>query len=154
VPSNSKSESIFAAGRSADNYNSYNNYNSDDGDGERTVDSNESGNLLDLTNGIFNFDNDIAEDLANSIDENYAMLLNMDCSELGLGLEDPYLNDRGLSVENQEQEVLNQGEEAAATPSSNDNQIETSFELNQVDDDIMNILEGIEEMPWFDDLLH
>ncbi|XP_034484790.1 KAT8 regulatory NSL complex subunit 2 isoform X2 [Drosophila innubila] len=148
VPSTSKSESIFAAGRSADSYNS-----DGDGDGERTVDSNESGNLLDLTNGIFNFDNDIAEDLANSIDENYAMLLNMDCSELGLGLEDPYLNDRGLSLENQEQ-VSNQGEEAIATPSSNDIQIESSFELNQVDDDIMNILEGIEEMPWFDDLLH
>lgn len=144
MPSTSKSESIFAAGRTADSYNS-------DGDGERTVDSNESGNLLDLTNGIFNFDNDIAEDLANSIDENYAMLLNMDCSELGLGLEDPYLNNRGLSFENQEQ-VSNQGEEAP--PSSNDIEIESNFELNQVDDDIMNILEGIEEMPWFDELLH
>ncbi|KAH8419232.1 hypothetical protein KR222_011243 [Zaprionus bogoriensis] len=138
VPSTPKIESIFATGRSADSFLG-------DGDGEqRTVDSTESGNLLELTNGIFNFDNDTAEDLANSIDQDYAMLLDMDYSELGLGLEDPYLGDNGISFESQDD----------VSPGVNDLQPESNFEFNQVEADIMNILEDIEQMPWFDTLLN
>lgn len=136
MPSTPKTESIFATGRSADNFI---------GNGERTIDSNDSENLLELTNGILNFENDIVEDLGNSIDQNYAMLLDMDYSELGLDLDDPYWADNGVSFENQAEEP---------SPSPNDLQGESNFEFNQVEADIMNILEDIEQMPWFDTLLN
>lgn len=131
MPSTPKTESIFATGRSADNF--------------LGNDSNDSENLLELSNGILNFENDTTEDLANSIDQNYSMLLDIDYSELGLGLDDPYWADNDVSFENQDE---------VPSPSPNDLQSESNFEFNQVEAEIMNILEDIEQMPWFDTLLN
>lgn len=100
---------------------------------------------MELSNGILNFENDTTDDLANSIDQNYAMLLDIDYSELGLGLDDPYWADNGVSFENQDE---------IPSPSPNDLQSESNFQFNQVEAEIMNILEDIEQMPWFDTLLN
>lgn len=100
---------------------------------------------MELSNGILNFENDTTEDLANSIDQNYAMLLDIDYSELGMGLDDPYWADNGVTFENQDE---------IPSPGPNDLQSESNFEFNQVEAEIMNILEDIEQMPWFDTLLN
>lgn len=87
------------------------------------------------------------------------MLLDMDCSELGLGLEDPYMTDNSIIFENQDQ--ISNADEAASidaisNETSNPNAMQTdqNFEFNETEGDMLNILEGIEHMPWFDALLN
>lgn len=150
-------ESIFATGGSDETFNGDNDQIND------SIDSSTQNDLLELANGIFDFDT--VEDLTNSIDENYAMLLDIDCGVLGLGLDDQYMTDNNNIFENQDH-ISNQDEipsidavtsiDAVSNENSNQSAMQTdqNFEFNETDSDMLNVLEGIENMPWFDALLN
>lgn len=144
-------ESIFATSGSDDTFK---------GDSDQineSIDSSTQNDLLELTNNLFDFGT--VEDLSNSIDENYAMLLDMDCDVLGLGLDDSYLTNNTNIFENQDK-ITNPDELTSIDPLSNENsnqsamQTDQNFEFNETDTDMLNVLEGIENMPWFDALLN
>ncbi|KAH8312795.1 hypothetical protein KR044_012969 [Drosophila immigrans] len=145
VPSTPKIESVFAASRPSGDDNSNDYVSDDDGNVDVVHTKASADHLSDLTNGIFNLNSETVDELSNSIDENYAMLLDMDYSGLELGLDDV----RDLIIDHEE-EVPHQVD---AMPDLNAIQLDQNFDFNQVEDEIMNIIAGIDEMTWLDSLL-
>jgi len=127
---------------------------------------------LDFANGIFDFDLDGVDDLANSLDDDYSMFLDMD-SDLGLAIEDDGVEsdpvDLGLEeegdggsndsvgpAESQAQDNLIADNFELEEPSVQDNN-ELNFDIDESEsnvNEVLRLLEGIEHMPWFDALMN
>ncbi|EDW98237.2 KAT8 regulatory NSL complex subunit 2 isoform X1 [Drosophila yakuba] len=163
VPSTPPVESIFAAGRGLDNFV---------GEDPRNEPQPEGDDLLDFANGIFDFDLDAVDDLANSFDDDYTMFLDMD-SDLGLAIEDRGAEsapvDLGLEeegeggsndsvgpAESQTQDNLIGGNLELEQSSMQDSS-ELNFDIDESEsnvNEVLRLLEGIEHMPWFDALMN
>lgn len=127
---------------------------------------------MDFANGIFDFDLDGVDDLANSLDDDYSMFLDMD-SDLGLAIEDDGVEsdpvDLGLEeegdggsndsvgpAESQAQDNLIADNFELEEPSVQDNN-ELNFDIDESEsnvNEVLRLLEGIEHMPWFDALMN
>ncbi|XP_016985582.1 KAT8 regulatory NSL complex subunit 2 isoform X1 [Drosophila rhopaloa] len=163
LPSTPPLESIFAAGRGVDNFV---------GKDPRIEQRAEGDDLLDFASGIFEFDLDTADDLANSLDEECAMFLDMD-NDLGLAIDDRSVDsahaDLGLDQDGEEvsNDFYDPGETQAQDnliesqlgldESSVQDSSELNFEIDETDsnvNEVLRMLEGIEQMPWFDALMN
>ncbi|XP_037711980.1 KAT8 regulatory NSL complex subunit 2 isoform X1 [Drosophila subpulchrella] len=165
VPSTPSEESIFAAGRGADNFV---------GEDPRNEMHAEGDDLLDFASGIFEFDLDTADDLANSLDDECSMFLDMDSGDLGLAIDDDSVDDAHLDLgleeegdggsndfvdhaETQAQDNLIEGHLDLEESSSVQDSSEFNFEIGEADsnvNEVLRMLEGIEQMPWFDALMN
>ncbi|XP_017110227.2 KAT8 regulatory NSL complex subunit 2 isoform X1 [Drosophila bipectinata] len=166
TPSTPPVESIFAPGCVIDNF-------------EPAVPQNEQqppgDDLLDLASSIFEFDFEDAEDLANSLDDDCAMFLDMD-SDLGLALDDHSMDgeniDLGIENDGEDEHDSNHGSVSVDENFDQDNLLasqmvlddstiqdnsEGNFEIDETDpnvNDVLKLLEDIEHLPWLDALLN
>ncbi|KAH8382889.1 hypothetical protein KR009_005715 [Drosophila setifemur] len=173
LPSTPPLESIFAAGCGVDHFEE------DEPKVEQPTEAEaepEADDLMDFANGIFDFDLDAAEELANSIDDDCALFLDMD-SDLSIVLDDHSLDsvnlDLGLdqeeegipetfsvdpvdSVDTFDQDSFH-ASQLVTDGSSMQDSAESNFELGESENnvtEVLKMLEGIEHMPWFDALMN
>ncbi|KAH8363411.1 hypothetical protein KR084_009708 [Drosophila pseudotakahashii] len=162
VPSTPPIESIFAAGRGVDNFV---------GEDPRIETHAEGDDLLDFASGIFEFDLDTAEDLAEDL------FLDMDSGDLGLGIDDHGVDsahDVDLAVAQEGQGVVSNDSVEPPFEDIQDNRFERdldleessssvqdsselNFEIDETEsnvNEVLRMLEGIEQMPWFDALMN
>ncbi|XP_017008808.2 KAT8 regulatory NSL complex subunit 2 isoform X1 [Drosophila takahashii] len=146
VPSTPPLESIFAAGRGLDNFV---------GEDPRIETHAEGDDLLDFASGIFEFDLDTAEDLAEDL------FLDMDSGELGFADEGEGVvsNDsvEPPAEDNQDIQGIERDLDLEESSSSVQDSSELNFELDETEsnvNEVLRMLEGIEQMPWFDALMN
>ncbi|KAH8294619.1 hypothetical protein KR018_000431 [Drosophila ironensis] len=135
--------------------------------------------LLDFASGIFGFDLGVAGDLENSLDDECSMFLDMD-NELGLALDDNSLDSVPADVvadndgEEEDEEMAETVRDAFAhdnlmynqlasdpsdmqEPSDMQDTTGANFEIEEPEgnvSEVLRMLEGIEQMPWFDSLMN
>jgi len=134
----------------------------------------EGDDLLDFASGLFEFDLDTADDLANSLDDECSMFLDMDSVDLGLAIDDGSVDDAHLDLgleeegdggsndsvdhaETQAQDNLIERHLDLEESSSVQDNSELNFEIDEADsnvNEVLRLLEGIEQMPWFDALMN
>ncbi|KAH8293880.1 hypothetical protein KR054_006023 [Drosophila jambulina] len=165
LPSTPPLESIFAAGRGADNLVGEEPPSSS----EQPAEGGGSDDLeLEFANGIFDFDLDTAGDLATSLEDD--IFLDLD-ADLGLAFDDQSLADLGSDQEGDDEaspeaasptETLDQDNFNASPLDLDQIAFQDNSELNyQVIDEtdtnvneVLRMLEGIQHMPWFDALMN
>ncbi|XP_065722513.2 KAT8 regulatory NSL complex subunit 2 isoform X1 [Drosophila suzukii] len=165
VSSTPSEESIFAEGRGVDNFVGEDPHNEMQAEGD---------DLLDFASGLFEFDLDTADDLANSLDDECSMFLDMDSVDLGLAIDDGSVDDAHLDLgleeegdggsndsvdhaETQAQDNLIERHLDLEESSSVQDNSELNFEIDEADsnvNEVLRLLEGIEQMPWFDALMN
>ncbi|XP_017076327.1 KAT8 regulatory NSL complex subunit 2 isoform X2 [Drosophila eugracilis] len=163
LPKTPPVESIFAAGRGVDNFVE---------EDPPVISQTEGDDLLDLASGIFEFDLETADELANSLDGDCTMFLDME-SDLGLAINDHTVDIGNLDLGLQEEiegvssysvdpvETLTQDNFIDGHLDLDESSVQDSNELNfNIDDsesninEVLRMLEGIEQMPWFDALMN
>lgn len=120
---------------------------------------------LDFASSIFEFDLDTAEDLANSLDSDMFLDMDMtldDHSMIDLGSDQDMEGDDEASPEAVSPETLDQDTFNASPLDLDPSAFQDNSELNyQIIDEtdtnvneVLRMLEGIQQMPWFDALMN